>query len=106
MTWPKKNPKELARILSSSNSDVYSLTMGAEILGSEVKDEDIVVPVFRRLLKHINAVVREGSMIGISAFYVDKKPPQDILTHLLKMSTDDPSPVCKNFALTLISDYK
>jgi hypothetical protein len=102
----KSNPKELVRIITSPNSDVHALTFGAEILGGEVTDESLVLPALRQLLKHINAVVREGAMIGVSAFYLDKTPPQDILDRLKKISNTDPSPACKDFAITLLEDYK
>jgi hypothetical protein len=100
----KNNPKELIRIITSPNSDVHALTFGAEILG-EVADEDLVLPALRRLLKHINAVVREGAMIGLSTFYLEKKPPQDVLDRLKKMAADDPSPACKDLAASLFEDF-
>lgn len=68
------NPKELVRIITSPNSDVHALTFGAEILGGEVKDESLVLPALRQLLKHVNAVVREGAMLGVSAFYMEARP--------------------------------
>ena len=101
----KSNPKELVRIITSPNSDVHALTFGAEILGGEVVDEGLVLPALRQLLKHVNAVVREGAMIGVSAFYIDRKPPQDVLERLKKMSADDPSPACKDLAASLLEDY-
>lgn len=100
------NPKELARILTSPNADTKVLTSGAEILGGEVKDETIVLPVLRKLLKHFNAIVREGAAIGISSFYMEKKPPQDILDRLKVMSASDPSPSVKDFTKTLLQDYE
>jgi hypothetical protein len=101
----KNNPKELVRIITSPNSDVHALTFGAEILGGEVTDESLVLPALRRLLKHINAVVREGAMNGLSAFYIDKNPPQDVLDRLKKMAADDPSPACKDLATSLLENY-
>lgn len=100
------NPKELARLLTSPNADIRMLTSGAEILGGEVKDETLVLPVLRMLLKHVNAIVREGACIGISSFYIDKKPPQDILDRLRVMATSDPSPTLKDYAKTLIEDFR
>lgn len=100
------NPKELARVLSGSNIDVRTLTFGAEILGGEVKDEELVVPVLRRLLKHVNAVVREGAMLGVSAFYMDgKKPPQDVMERLRAMSKSDPSPSNRDTANSLLEEF-
>lgn len=101
----QSNPKELVRILTSPNSDVHMLTFGAELLGAEVTDESIVLPALRRLLKHVNAVVREGAMIGISSFYMDRKPPQDVLDRIQIMANTDPSPTIKEYAQTLIKDF-
>src|ERR1035437_6159921 len=91
----KNNPKELVKILTSSSTNVNVLTFGLEILGEEVKDPCLVIPVFKQLLKHINAIVREGTIIGMSAFFTDSKPPQDILDRLKLMSSNDQSPVLK-----------
>lgn len=98
------NPKELARILTSPNANTRMLTFGAEILGDEVKDGEIVIPVLRQLLKHVNAIVREGAVIGITAFFADKKLPQDILDRLKVMSSNDPSPTLKEMAKDLIKE--
>ena len=100
------NPTELVRILTSPNADTHMLTFGAEILGGEVADENIVLPALRRLLKHVNAVVREGAMIGVSSFYMEKKPPQDVLDRIRTMSTTDPSPTIKEYALTILKDFE
>src|SRR6185369_2197059 len=102
----KTNPKELSRILTSPNADIRLLTSGAEILGGEVTDETLVLPVLRQLLKHVNAIVREGACIGVSSFYLEKKPPQDILDRLKVMSTNDPSPTLKDYAKTMLRDFE
>lgn len=102
----QSNPKELARILTSPNASTQTLTFGAEILGGEVKDEEIVLPVLRKLLKHVNAIVREGAAIGISSFYLEKKPPQDILDRLKVMASNDPSPAIRDTAKSMIEDYE
>ncbi len=102
----QNNPKELARILISPNADIRMLTSGAEILGGEVKDETIVLPVLRQLIKHVNAIVREGAAIGISSFYMEKKPPQDILDRLKVMSSNDPSPALKDYAKSMLRDFE
>lgn len=98
----KSNPKELARILTSHNGDIQILTSGAEILGEEVDDEAIVLPIIRQLVKHVNAIVREGVCIGLSSFYLEKRPPQDILDKLRTMSINDPSPTLKHYARTML----
>lgn len=100
----QSNPKELARILTSPNANTRMLTFGAEILGEEVRDEEIVLPVLRQLLKHVNAIVREGALIGATAFFIDRIPPQDILDKLKMMSSSDPSPAVKDTAKQLLED--
>lgn len=100
------NPKELVRLLTSPNADTRMLTSGAEILGGEVSDESVVLPVLRMLLKHVHASVREGAAIGISSFYLEKKPPQDILERLRVMSNTDPSPAIKEYAKTILKDFE
>lgn len=100
------NPKELARILTSSSVSTKVLTFGAEILGGEVTDETIVLPVFRMLIKHVNAVVREGAAIGISSFYTSTKPPQDILDRLKVMAQHDPSPALRETCEGMLKDYE
>ncbi len=102
----KTNPKELARILTSPSANVRMLTFGAEILGGEVEDETIVLPTLRILVKHVNAIVREGAAIGISCFYSSTKPPQDILDRLKVMSTNDPSPSLREQAASMLEDYE
>jgi hypothetical protein len=100
------NPKELISILNSPHADVSTLTFGAEILGGEVSDESLTLPVFRKLMRHVNAVVREGSLIGIEAFYsAETPPPQDILDKLKAMSNNDPSLVIKNLSKDLLKEY-
>lgn len=101
----QSNPKELARILTSPNGDIHTLTFGAEVLG-DVDDERIVLPTLKQLLKHVNAVVREGAMMGLSSFYLERKPPQDVLDKLKAMSKSDPSPSNKEFAGTLLQDFE
>lgn len=104
----KNNPKELARILTSSSANTHTLTFGAEILGGEVEDEEIVLPALRILIKHINAVVREGAANGISSFYSMKEvpPPQDIWNRLKVMSTNDPSPSLRETCEIMLKDFE
>lgn len=102
----QSNPKELARILSSPNANIRMLTFGVEILGGEVADENVVVPVLKKLLSHVNAVVREGAMLGVSSFFMGKKLPVEIMEKLKLMSTNDPSPTVKDFSKSLLKDFE
>lgn len=102
----KTNPQELAKILSSPNSDINTLTFGAEILGSEVNDPSLVEPVLKQLMKHINAIVREGALIGIEAFFINSKPSDEILNKLKSMSDNDPSPIIRQYSKDLIIEFE
>jgi len=100
----KNNPEDLVKIINNS-SNITILTFGIEVLSAEVENEDLVLPVLKRLLKHIHALVRESSMLGISSFYLDKKPPIEILERLKVISNTDPSPVLKEYAKDLLKDF-
>jgi HEAT repeat protein len=102
----KSNPKELIRILTSPNVNTKMLASGAEILGSENSNEDIVLPTLKQLLKHVNALVREGAAIGISSFYLDKIPPVDVLEKLKDMSSNDPSPNLREYIVTMLQNFE
>lgn len=97
------NPKELARILTSPNKDIHMLSFGIEILCDEVEDEGITIPVIRQLLKHVNAIVREGAILGAFSVFSSRKPPQDILERLELMFHTDPSPAIKNCAKDILA---
>lgn len=104
-TLAQSNPKELVRVITSPNADTHMLTVGAEFLG-EASDERVALPAFRQLLKHVHALVREGAMTGLSAFYLEKSPPQDILDKLALMAKTDPSPNLREYAQSLLEDFK
>ena len=101
----QSNPKELARVITSPNADTHMLAVGAELLG-ESTDERVVLPAFRQLLKHVHALVREGAMTGLSTFYLERKPPQDILERLALMIKNDPSPNLREYAQSLLKDFE
>lgn len=101
----QSNPKELARVVTSPNADTHMLTVGAEFLG-EVSDERIALPAFRQLLKHVHALVREGAMTGLSSFYLERKPPSDILDRLRTMAKSDPSNNLRDYAQSLLQDFE
>lgn len=103
-TLAQSNPKELARILTSPNADVPTLTFGAELLGEA--EERIALPALKQLLKHVNAVVREGAMMGLSSLFMDHKPPRDVIDRLQTMSKSDPSPSNKEFAETILKEFE
>lgn len=98
----QNSPEELALILINPNANTKVLINGIEILCGEATDETLTLPVIRLLIKHMNALVRESAMIGIAAFYVNIKPPQDIIDRLKFISTNDPSTDLKNYAKELL----
>jgi hypothetical protein len=102
----QQNPKELIRIITSLNGNVKTLTAGVEILGEETTDESLVIPVFRQLIKHSNALVREGTMNGMSVFFINKSPPEDIVERLRSMSINDPFPPNKDIAKDLLNKFE
>lgn len=101
----QNNPKELARIITSPNADTHMLTVGAELLG-EISDERIALPALRQLLKHVHALVREGAMVGLSSFYMTRKPPQDVIERLTIMAKNDPAPTLRDYAEGLLKDFE
>lgn len=102
----KNNPKELVRILNSPGVNITTLTFGAETLGGEVLDEELVLPTLTHLLKHVHVVVREGALMGISAFYFGKIPPPEILSKLVAISNNDPSPTIRTDAKNLLQGFE
>lgn len=99
------SPQELIKILISPNVDTKVLASGVEVFCGEVKDEKLVLSAIRTLLKHKNALVRESAIIGVTEFYVNKPPPQDILDKLKLISNVDPSPFVKEYAGDVFDKY-
>lgn len=99
------NPKELVGILLNPRCATPILILGVEILATEVKGEDFVVPVLKRLLNHINAGVRESAVISVASFYVNSKPPLDILDRVKEISNTDPSIYLKEYAKDILLKY-
>lgn len=102
----QNNPEELIRIISNPNTEIRAVILGTEILSDHIFDEEVILPVFRQLIKHINALVRENILIGISSFYMDKSPPRDILERIVVISNTDPSQTIKDCAKLLLKDFK
>lgn len=92
------------KLLNNPSSDTYTLSIGAEILGEEIADEAISLPVLRKLLRHVNAVVREGAVIGITALFINKQFPADILERVKDISENDPSPSLRAYASDILKD--
>lgn len=104
-TMATTQPLKLVQILNSPNADIQVLVSGAEILGAELKDEELVLPTLKKLLSHINVLVREASIIGIIEFYTTKQPPTDILDKLTYISKFDPSAALREYADDAIKNF-
>ncbi len=87
--------------LLSSTKDVHVATMGAEILGEEL-DEEIALPILMKLTRHINAIIREGALIGISALFYGKNFPPEIIERLIDISRNDPSTTLREYSKELL----
>jgi hypothetical protein len=101
----QQNPKELIRIITSSGGDAKTLSSGVEVLGEEVTNETLVIPVLRQLLKHPHALVREGALNGAAAFFSDKIAPREIIEIIRNISKNDPLSINKDFASHILSDF-
>lgn len=102
----KNDPEELIKIIERNNSNVAILTNAIEILGEEVRDEIIMLPVFRRLLKHIHAQVRESTLLAISFFYNNNPPPQDIIDKMKVIIKSDPSSIVRDCCQDILNNFK
>lgn len=101
----KTNQKELIRVLTNPNTDICTLTFGAEIITEEILDEEIILPILQKLLKHTHVVVREGAMNGVMNLYFGKTPPSLILEKLLFISKHDPSNTLKEQASDMLKEF-
>lgn len=98
-------PQELLKILLNPRSTPVDLTLGIEILANESQNEEMLLLALRRLLSHINAIVREGAVISVGSFYIESKPPQDILDRVKEIAQNDPSLYLKEYAKDLLLQY-
>lgn len=97
----KSNPTELIQLINNI-SNIPLLVSIVEVL-DEIDDESLVLPVFKRLLKHIHAQVREGALTALFSFYKNKKLPIDILDRVKTISKSDPSPDVRDYASDLLA---
>ena len=103
----KNNQQELINIINSNNINISTLTMAVEILGEKISDEILVLPIFKRLLKHIHADVRESTILAILSFYSNNKViPIDIFNKLKIIVKSDPSPNVRDCCCDLLNTLK
>lgn len=98
------SPEELAKLLINPRAETKLLISGIEVFTNEVIDEQMILSVIRALIKHMNALVREGAMIGVTNFYTTNKPPPDIIDIIKNISINDPSPMLRSYAKDLLED--
>src|SRR6185436_4719015 len=102
----QQNPQELIRIITSPNGDAQTLASGAEVLGEEVSNESIVAPALKQLLKHPHALVREGALNGVAAFFSERPVSRDILDRIRAIAKSDPLSANKEIAADIISTFE
>jgi len=99
------NPQELIKIINNQYiADIKTVAMAVEILGEEVKDESVVLPIIQKLLKHVHMLIRESAIICISSFYVERPPPQDIVDRLRVILKNDPSHDIRDLVSDILKD--
>lgn len=101
----KDNPTQFIQLINSIQ-DIHALADYIEILGEEISDEVLVLPLFKRLLKHVHLLVREAALTAISNFYINKPIPKDILDRVKAISNSDPSSEIRDLAIDLLKELK
>ena len=101
------NPQELVRIINGHySSDIKTIALAVDILGEEVSDEAIVLPIIRRFLKHVHVLIRESAITCAGTFYMGKTLPEDIADRLKIIVKADPSNDLKDLAEDTLKDFK
>ena len=102
----QKDPQELIKIINNHyKTDIKTIALAVEILGEEISDKEIVLPIIRRLLKHVNVLIRESAIICVTSFYIKKLPPQDVIDRLKIILKNDPSHDLRDLASDTLKDF-
>lgn len=99
------DPQELVRIISNG-TDIKNIVQAIDVLGEEISDEQIIVPLVRRLLKHVHVLIRESAIMCSDTFFVGKQVPQDIIDILKLIAKNDPSSNLRELAADTLKDFK
>ena len=102
------DPQELIKIINNHyRTDIKTMALAIEILGEEVEDETIILPVVIKLLKHVHVLLREGAILCALSFYAEKKLPfpQEIADRLKFISQNDPSGDVRDLASDTLKDF-
>lgn len=102
----ENNPEELAKLINNNISEIFILSDALELLGESSIDESIVLPIFKRMLKHIHVNIRESALLAISSFYINKKPDVDILDRVKNISKNDPSYDLRDLATDCLKKFE
>jgi len=101
----QKDTQELIKIINHHYKvDTKTIALAVEVLGEEVIDETIVLPIIRKLLKHIHVMIRESAIICAFSFYAEKTPPQDVIDNLKVIANNDPSHDLRDLAKDILKD--
>jgi len=66
----QNNPQELIKLINNSyKTDVKTIAIAMDIIGEEVKDESLVLPLIRKSLKHVHVLIRESAVTCAASFY-------------------------------------
>jgi len=85
-------PHELAKVISGGQLEPANLTFAAEAMG-QCKDDDLVRNTLIPLLRHDEAIVREGAIYGL-----ENHKNSDVSAVLSWMAQNDPSPCIRDLA--------
>ncbi len=100
------DPQELIKIINNHyKTDIKTMALAVEILGEEVEDEAIVLPIVIKLLKHVHVLLRESAILCALSFYAEKKLPQEIEDRLRILSKNDPSGDVRDLATDTLKDF-
>jgi vesicle coat complex subunit len=102
----RDNPQKFIEIANNqTKTDIKTISMAIDVLGEEIHNEAIVLPIIRRSLKHIHVMIRESAIICAASFYSGKQLPQEIVEKLKAISINDPSPDIKELATNTLKDF-
>jgi hypothetical protein len=100
------DPQELIKIINNHyKTDIKTMALAIEILGEEVKDEAVVLPIVRKCLKHVHVLLRESAILCALSFYTEKSLPEDIVDRLKIIAKNDPSNDVKDLANAILKDF-
>lgn len=99
MSWQGLNKRELASLISSGTLEPFDLTFAVEHFGKIAFDDPTLArQILAPLLKHPDAVVREGVLYGLDG-HLDEAIQREVFL----MASNDPSKGVRQAAADLVS---